>query len=82
MSKKTAFWTLLQLSTFLLYELLIFGGYAFGIPWLGWTLFGALMLLHIVEMKTALRIGKKHKIKTPWTISNDHAIWLHMVAAA
>jgi hypothetical protein len=64
MKNKPLFWRLNQLLTILLYELLVFGGYAFRIPWLGWALFGALMLLHIVELKTAFRIGRKHKLKT------------------
>lgn len=64
MKNKPLFWRVAQLLTILLYELLIFGGYAFGILWLGWALFGALILLHIVELKTALSIAKKHKVKT------------------
>ena len=64
MKNKPLFWRLNQLITILLYELLVFGGYAFNVPWLGWALVGALILLHIAELKTALRIGKKHKLKT------------------
>jgi len=64
MKNKPLFWRVNQLLTILLYELLIFGGYAFSIPWLGWVLFGVLILLHIVELKTSLAIAKKHKVKT------------------
>lgn len=64
MKNKPLFWRVAQLLTILLYELLIFVGYAFGITWLGWTLFGGLILLHIVELKTAVVIAKKHKVKT------------------
>ena len=64
MKNKPLFWRVNQLLTILLYELLLFAGYVFGIPWLGWVLFGALVLLHIVELKTSLAIAKKHKVKT------------------
>jgi len=63
MKNKPLFWRLNQLLTILLYELLVFGGYAFRIPWLGWALFGTLILLHLVELKTALGIAGKHKVR-------------------
>ncbi len=68
MKNKPLFWRLNQLLIILLYELLVFGGYAFRMPWLGWALFGGLMLLHIAELRNALRIGRKHKLKPGRTI--------------
>ena len=59
MAKKPAFWIFLQASTLVLYGVLIGGGNVLGLPWLGWGLYGALFGLHLFELKTALRIGRK-----------------------
>ena len=57
MTKKPAFWYLLQASTIILYGVLIGGGNVLGLPWLGWGLYTALFVLHLFELKTALRVG-------------------------
>jgi hypothetical protein len=57
MTKKPAFWLLLQASTILLYILLIGGGYVLKLPALGWGAYGALFVLHLFELKTALQVG-------------------------
>lgn len=57
MSKRPVFWYFLQASTIILYGVLIGGGNVLGLPWLGWGLYGALFVLHLFELKTALRIG-------------------------
>jgi hypothetical protein len=58
MTQKPAFWYALQGSTLLLYALLIGGGYALKMPALGWGLYEALFVLHLFELKTALRVGR------------------------
>lgn len=58
MTKKSTFWRGLQASTILLYALLIGGGYLLKMPALGWGLYGALFLLHVFELKTALQVGR------------------------
>lgn len=60
MTKKPAFWILLQASTILLYILLIGGGYVLKLPALGWGLYAALFVLHLFELKTALQIGREN----------------------
>lgn len=57
MTNKPFFWYFLQASTIILYGVLIGGGNVLGLPWLGWGLYGALFLLHVFELKTALRVG-------------------------
>lgn len=64
MTKKPVFWILLQLSTLGLYALLIGGGYALKLPALGWGLYGLLFLLHVFELKTALRVGREKGLTT------------------
>jgi hypothetical protein len=59
MTGKPVFWYGLQVSTILLYVVLIAGGYALQIPALGWGLFGAIFLLHVFELKTALAVGRE-----------------------
>jgi hypothetical protein len=61
MTQKPAFWYGLQASTLLLYALLICGGYLLKLPALGWGLYGALFLLHVVELKTALQVGRRDR---------------------
>ena len=57
MTKKPIFWYSLQASTLVLYGVLIGGGNVLGKSWLGWGLYGALFLLHVFELKTALKVG-------------------------
>ena len=64
MNKKLAFWLLVQASTILLYILLIGGGYAINKPLLGWGLYAALFVLHVFELKTALKIGREKGLST------------------
>lgn len=64
MNKKLAFWLLVQASTILLYILLIGGGYAINQPLLGWCLYAALFILHVFELKTALKIGREKGLST------------------
>jgi hypothetical protein len=51
-------WILLETSIILLYFIFIGYGYILKVPWLGWGLFFALIALHCIEMKTALKIGR------------------------
>ncbi|MRR29701.1 hypothetical protein EG834_05110, partial [bacterium] len=64
MNKKLAFWLLVQASTILLYILLIGGGYAIHQPLLGWCLYATLFVLHVFELKTALKIGREKGLST------------------
>jgi hypothetical protein len=64
MTKKPAFWMLLQASTILLYILLIVGGYVLKMPVLGWGLYAALFILHVFELKTALQVGRNKGLST------------------
>jgi len=64
MNKKRLFWRLVQASTILLYILLIGGGYILNKPWLGWGLYGALFVLHVFELKTALQVGRARGLST------------------
>lgn len=64
MTKKPAFWLLLQASTILLYILLIWGGYLLKLPALGWGLYAALFVLHLFELKTALQVGRDKGLST------------------
>ena len=64
MNKKLAFWLLVQASTILLYILLIGGGYTINKPLLGWGLYAALFVLHVFELKTALKIGRAKGLST------------------
>jgi hypothetical protein len=64
MNTKRLFWWLVQVSTILLYILLIGGGYAFNQPALGWGLYGALFVLHLFELKTALKVGRDKGLST------------------
>jgi hypothetical protein len=64
MTKKPVFWILLQASTVLLYILLIGGGYLLKLPALGWGLCAALFVLHLFELKTALRVGRAKGLST------------------
>ncbi len=59
MTNKPLFWYLLQASTLILYGVLVGGGNALGLPWLGWGLYAALFVLHLFELKTALRVGRE-----------------------
>lgn len=68
MTQKPAFWYALQASTLLLYALLIGGGYLLDLPALGWGLYGALFLLHIFELKTALAVGREKGLSTARTV--------------
>lgn len=52
-------WILIEISTILLYVVVIGFGYMFNLSWLGWTLFLLLMMLHLSEMKTAMKVGHK-----------------------
>ena len=64
MTKKPMFWILLQGSTLVLYALLIGGGYLLKLPALGWGLYGALFVLHLFELKTALQVGRDRELST------------------
>jgi hypothetical protein len=57
MTQKPVFWYLLQVSTLVLYGVLIGGGNVLHLPWLGCGLYGALFVLHLFELKTALQVG-------------------------
>jgi hypothetical protein len=56
-------WILVEISTILLYIILIGYGYILNVPWLGWTLFLLLMMLHLSEMKKAFTIGHEKGLK-------------------
>jgi len=64
MTRKMLFWLLVQASTILLYILLIGGGYVFNQPAIGWGLYAALFVLHLFELKTALKIGREKGLST------------------
>lgn len=64
MTQKPAFWYGLQASTILLYALLIGGGYLLKMPALGWGLYAVLFVLHLFELKTALKIGHEKGLST------------------
>jgi hypothetical protein len=68
MTQKPAFWTLMQISTLVLCALLIGGGYLLKKPALGWGLYGALFVLHLFELKTALRVGREKGLSTLRTV--------------
>jgi len=59
MTNKPVFWYGLQAGTLILYGVLIGGGNVLGLPWLGWGLYAALFVLHLFELKTALRVGRE-----------------------
>jgi hypothetical protein len=52
-------WILVEISTILLYIILIGYGYILKVPWLGWMLFLMLMMLHLSEMKKAYTVGRE-----------------------
>ncbi len=52
-------WILVEISVIFLYVVAIGYGYMFEIPWLGWLIFAALIVLHLFEMKTALKVGRE-----------------------
>lgn len=68
MSNKPAFWYFVQGSTIALYVLLIGGGYLLGKPLIGWGLYGALLLLHIFELRTALKVGAEKGVSKMRTV--------------
>jgi hypothetical protein len=51
-------WTLLEISAILLAIVFVGYGYIFNAAWLGWTLFAALIILHLFELRTAFKIGR------------------------
>ena len=52
-------WILVEISTIFLYVVAIGYGYILNIPWLGWLILAGLIVLHLFEMKTALKIGRE-----------------------
>jgi hypothetical protein len=68
MTNKPAFWYLLQGSTLVLFAILIGGGYLLGKPALGWGLYGVLFILHVFELKTALRVGRDKGLSKTRTV--------------
>jgi hypothetical protein len=66
-------WIMMEISTILLYIVVIGFGYILGIAWLGWTIFLSLMLLHLGELKTAMTEGHKKGL------SNRRIILMNML---
>ncbi len=69
MTLKKIPWMLMQLSTILLYILLIGFGYLLQRALIGWGLFLALMVLHFLEIKKAKSVGHSKGL-------SDRRIWL------
>jgi hypothetical protein len=59
MTEKRKFWIALEAGAILLYGVIIGGSYLLNQPKPGWILIGLLVLLHLTEMPTALRIGQE-----------------------
>ena len=63
MSEKKSFWITFEVGAILLYVVIIAGSYLLDQPKLGWILIGLLALLHLIEIPTALRIGRKKALR-------------------
>ncbi len=61
MTEKKSFWITLEVGAILLYGVIIAGSYFLNQPKPGWILIGLLVLLHVTEMPTALRIGQEKR---------------------
>jgi hypothetical protein len=59
MSKKRGFWVWLQIGAILLYGMILAGSYYIGQGRGGCILIGLMAILHLSEMRTALRIGEE-----------------------
>ena len=64
MTRNRIFWILLSGATLLLYLFIIAGSCLIHQPKLGWLLIGLLILLHLIELRTALRIGRPKGVPT------------------
>lgn len=62
MTGKRGFWRAMQVGALLLYGVILGGSYLIGQARGGWILIGLLVLLHLTEMRTAMRIGAEKKI--------------------